>query len=344
MAEGQILSNVDLWEYSLQHPEKILDYSYFVDLDRLVIPSQNELHGGGHSKQKKNDLTTLEQEIIRVISEISELKDAQEMGNDSRSELIQKLKALMEKPSANLTTFRSFWPVLDMSHSVYSSLSDVEKREFLEVAVKEFISKRHSVYKNYGYSLSVLQVLADANAHKSQGATAAHKLSDIFESYSLKKAKSSNEFLSTNMSYALMEEGIRISDLKPMCKKLNIKFEWHEENQKKKPDFFLHLKNSVIYFGEAKHKKEGGGGQNDQIKEIIKFIGFSENREDFGYISFLDGIYFNTLIPNVQLTGKTKLNKGHRQSKEIRDSLTKNSSNYFVNTEGMKKFLKQKLK
>lgn len=344
MVEQVILSNIELWEYSLRHPEKILDYSYFIDLDRLVIPANNELHGSDSSQQKKNDLAKLEQKIIEVLSKISDLNEADDESVVARSQFIQELKVLMDTPSANLTTFRSFWPVLDMSHSVYSSLNENDKIEFLEVAAEEFIQKRHRVYKEHGYSLSVLQVLADANAHKSQGVTAANKLSEIFESYLLRKSRSPVDFLENEMSYALMEDGIHLADLKPMCKKLNIKFEWHEDNQKKKPDFFLHLKDSEMYFGEAKHKKEGGGGQNDQIKEIIKFIGFSENRKNFGYISFLDGIYFNTLIPDVQLSEKTRMNKGLRQSKEIRDSLAKSPSNYFLNTEGIKKFLKQKLK
>jgi hypothetical protein len=341
-SEGSVPLNVELWEYSLLNPEKILDANYFVDIDRLVIPSDAQLHG--FIKQKDSPQMSpaeLEKHVLQSIDLIasSMLKSEDEKTYD---QLLSKLKDLMSHPYANLTTFRSFWPVLDMSHSVYSKLEESQQMEFLNVAVREFIDKRHLVYKRHGYSIATLQVLSDVNAHKAQGTTASHKLARVFKSHNLTQAKSPSELIDNELTFGLMEEGISLADLDPMCKKIGIEFKWHEKNQNKKPDFFLHLNADEMYFGEAKHKKEQGGGQNDQVKEIIKFIKYSESRENFGYISFLDGIYFNSLIPDVTSV-KRRLNKGQTQSKEIRKALLFNSRNYFLNTEGLHQFLRIKL-
>lgn len=340
--KGSVPLNVELWEYSLQNPERILDANYFVDIDRLVIPSDAQLHGFNKNRHNSQispaELETLVLESIDLIAS-SIVKSEDEKTYD---QLLSKLKDLMSHPYANLTTFRSFWPVLDMSHSVYSKLEESQQMEFINVAVREFIDKRHLVYKKHGYSIATLQVLSDASAHKAQGTTASHKLARVFESHNLTQAKSPSDWIENELTFGLMEEGISLTDLVPMCRKIGIEFKWHQKNQNKKPDFFLHLHADEMYFGEAKHKKEQGGGQNDQIKEIIKFINYSERRKNFGYISFLDGIYFNSLIPDVTLV-KKRLNKGQTQSKEIKEALLSNSQNYFLNTEGMHQFLKRKL-
>ena len=332
--------NLELWEFSLGHPEQILDYHYFVDIEKIVIPENSNFHSNPQ-KLDMNSLASLEKKIVDVFRYLAKDNDLRIRGKDFISQM-QYLQKLMDSPSANLTTFRSFWPVLDMSYSVYKSLTSEQQIAFLQVAAIEFLEKRHKLYENHGYSLSTQQVLADTNAHKAQGTTAAKKLAKIFEEHGLSRAKNVDEFLSNQMTYALMEDSIKITDLSSMRKYLGIKFQWHDRNQKKKPDFFIHLRGDEFYFGEAKHKKEGGGGQNDQIKEIIKFIGFGEARANFGYISFLDGIYFNSLISNTESIQK-RFNKGQTQSKEIHDALKEFPNNYFLNTEGMKKFLTLKL-
>jgi hypothetical protein len=340
-SEAEKNLNVKLWEYSLSNPENILDTFYFVDINRIVIPHNVAFHKAPNSDDV-NDLAAIEISIIQIIKDIASNEEQKINDSEWYNKQITKIRRLMQNPSANLTTFRSFWPVLDMSFSVYSNLTEDQQLQFLYFAVREFIKNRHSLYESNGYSLNTLQILSDVNAHKAQGATAANKLGELFEHYSLSRASNVEQLLSRELTFALMEEAITISDLDHLCKQLGVKFEWHQSNQKKKPDFFLHLRSNEFYFGEAKHKKEGGGGQNDQIKEIIKFIGFTEKRQNFGYISFLDGIYFNSLISDTKGLDK-RLNKGQTQSKEIRDSLGENVNNYFLNTEGMKKFLEIKV-
>jgi hypothetical protein len=76
--------------------------------------------------------------------------------------------------------------------------------------------------------------------------------------------------------------------------------------------------------------------------ELISFIKFQEDRPKFGYISFLDGIYFNRLIVSEEKSGR-RPNKESKQSLEISQILHKNRANYFVNTKGINEFLRLKL-
>jgi len=94
-----------------------------------------------------------------------------------------------------------------------------------------------------------------------------------------------------------------------------------------------------IFIIEHKHMKEGGGGQDKQINEVIFFISFSENNSKIHYISFLDGIYFN-LFANKKYLKKGKI---VNQLKNIRQNLKRNKQNYFVNTNGFNKLLKELL-
>ena len=112
-------------------------------------------------------------------------------------------------------------------------------------------------------------------------------------------------------------------------------------------DFIINY-NKNFYICEAKHKKEGGGGQNDQMLELIDLISFSEKRKDFGYISFLVGLLFNKFsdihaeIEKRSATNK-KSNKIQNQYTSISANLSKNPNNYFLNTKGFELFLKSQV-
>lgn len=90
--------------------------------------------------------------------------------------------------------------------------------------------------------------------------------------------------------------------------------------------------NDRIFIVEHKHLKEGGGGQDKQLGEIIDLIKYKD--DNVSYISYMDGMYFNSLInpkPNVKISNSKK---------DIIKYLTENSENYFLNTHGFEKILK----
>jgi len=80
----------------------------------------------------------------------------------------------------------------------------------------------------------------------------------------------------------------------------------------------------------------GGGGQDKQNVEYIDLIKEKPPRNNYHFVSFLDGLYFNKLFINHKKD--TKLSN---QEKDIWLALKKNKNNYFINTAGFKKlFLK----
>ncbi len=83
---------------------------------------------------------------------------------------------------------------------------------------------------------------------------------------------------------------------------------------------------------EHKHMKESGGGQDKQMTEIIDFVSYNDN--GVGYISFLDGVYFNLLSDKNITSGKSFI-----QRSKIYKNLNNNKQNYFINTRGFVKFL-----
>lgn len=327
--------NIDLWNHSLEMGEEILDPHYFVAVENFVISDTSNFHG---EKANVTSAITVENKVNELISKI-----ADQINNNINyiihDKEIEELRNLMLSDFSNLTTFRSFWPVLDMNSSVFTSLNVIQQKEFLEQAAISFIKNRHGLYSSVGYSPISLQILSDANAHKGQGSMASNKLAKIFLMVGLIEAVNWTDFFNHSGTFALMGRSISDSELDLLCKKLNIDFEWRKGRQNKKPDFFLHI-GSEIYFGEAKHKKEGGGGQNDQVNEIIDFISFTEASQQFGYISFLDGVYFNKF--SEPMIGK-KINKTQNQKRKIEHLLALNTNNYFLNTAGIEKFLKVKL-
>ncbi len=93
-----------------------------------------------------------------------------------------------------------------------------------------------------------------------------------------------------------------------------------------------------IFIIEAKHIKESGGAQDKQITELINFIKYQENIKNptIHYVSFLDGIYFNKFIKEINgntNNNKCKKNKIQSQMNDIISHLKNNKSNFFVNTE-----------
>ena len=78
--------------------------------------------------------------------------------------------------------------------------------------------------------------------------------------------------------------------------------------------------------------KEGGGGQDKQVAELISLIEQQETSSKISYVAFLDGIYFNSFVHPTSPKAK-------EQVLQIRAALTKNPRNYFVNTYGLSTLL-----
>jgi len=320
------INNLKLFEFSLNNPEPIID-EFYLKNGNLII-----------SKDAKNP-TDLMKRNFDLLESISAYNFAKKNKNKAIiNKAIEKILKIVKNKNINYSEFVSFWPVIDISYSLFNKMSPAEQLEIIKHVVDKYIELRHDLYSSYGYSPTTLQVGKDAKAHKESGNLGIYKVSKILDKAGYKKANEETleKFIALGDKKYIEADKKGKKLFKSLLVSHKIKFSWSNNKEQKMPDFLIKYKNN-IFIVEHKHMKEGGGGQDKQINEVISFIGFSENNPKFHYISFLDGLYFN-LFAN-----KKYLNKGKilNQLTNIKRNLKQNSQNYFVNTAGFKKLIKE---
>lgn len=335
--DASVQHNLGLWHYSLDHPELAFGDPYYLLAGSIAIPESPD--------QPNTALVALERAVIDLLDQLMEISD---LSSDKAESLLDDLVNALEAPRANHLTFLSFWKQMDMNYSVFTNLTAVEKKAFLHLVVPIYLQKRHAIYRSHGYSAVTLQAALDNAGHKQSGNLANVKLEALCSEFGLQKANSLAQLQDQEFSFCI-GKGISKAHMATFKDALGIRFPWSDQYVGKKPDFVLHLRAEEFYIGEAKHKKESGGGQNGQIAELIDLVRQTESRPAFGYISFLDGIQFNQFITMHHLaleataTSAALPNKEMKQYEEITSALETNPGNYFLNTAGFKEFLTQRL-
>ncbi len=318
------INNLKLFEYSLNNPEPIIDESYLKN-GNLII-SKNP--------KKPTDLMNKNIDLLESISAYSFAKKTKSLTTARKA--LKKISKIIKTKDINYSEFVSFWSVVDISYSIFNKMNDKEQLKILKNITEKYIELRHGLYSIYGYTPTTLQASKDAKAHKENGSLGIYKVSKILDSSGFKKANNSSIKKFTSGKKKYIESDKKGKNLfKELLKYYSINFKWSSKKENKMPDFLIRQGNN-IYIVEHKHMKEGGGGQDKQINEVISLISFSEKNPKIHYASFLDGIYFN-LFAN-----KKYLNKGKilNQLSNIKSNLKNNKQNYFVNTAGFKKLLK----
>lgn len=318
------IDNIKLLEFSFENPEPIIDEFYLKNGNLIIAENPKEL-------------TDLMKQNLNLLESISAYNFAKKNKNQvTAKKAIETIFKIIKSKNINYSEFVSFWPVVDISYSVFSKMNDDEKMKILKIIIEKYIELRHNLYSTYGYTPTTLQVGKDAKAHKESGSLGINKVSKILDSFGFNKANSETveDFTKGDKKYIETDKkGKKL--FKELLIHYKIKFSWSAEKEEKMPDLLIRYRDN-IFIVEHKHMKEGGGGQNKQINEIISLIGFSESDKKIHFISFLDGTYFNLFTDNKYLT-KGKILK---QINGIRDSLKINKQNYFVNTAGFKELFK----
>ncbi len=319
------VNNIKLLNISLKSPEPIID-EFYIKSGNIII-----------SNNPKNP-TELMKKNNALLESISAYNFAKNNKNKAMIEkATEKILEIVKNKNINYSEFVSFWPVVDISYSLFSKLNNKDQFEIIRNIADKYIELRHCIYLSYGYSPTTLQVGKDAKAHKESGSLGLNKVAKILDQAGYQKA---NHFLLEDFicqgSKKYIESDKKGKRLfKDLLKCYKIKFSWSKSKEQKMPDFLIRS-GKDIFIVEHKHMKEGGGGQDKQINEVISFISFSENNPNMHYVSFLDGIYFNLF------TNKKYLIKGKifNQLNNITKNLKQNPQNYFVNTKGFMELIK----
>lgn len=305
-------SNKKIFEYSVAHPEVTSDPFY--RNEKIVIPP---------TPFEENELVRANRDLIEQITayKVARAQNGQEM----QQSIIERIQEILSSPQMNVSEFVTFWATMDLTYSGYSILKN--KEEFLRAAVEEYIDKRHDMYIAHGYSATTMQVRQDSFAHKGSGTKALYKLSSLFERHGFSKATTLDELLASDRAY-IFPDGVDARVFDELLVNKGLQFDWSRLHQGKRPDAAFYI-GSDLFLLEHKHKKEGGGGQNGQLSEIISFIQSTEHDESIHFVSFLDGIYFNELVNVASVKSKV-----FRQLEQIKQALETHERNYFLNTEG----------
>jgi len=318
-----IENNLNLFEYSLDNREPFID-DYYLKSGNLLI---------SEDPQKPTELMRTNAALIEAITAYNFVKK-----HGNKAAVLDALEAVLiavKSRNINYSEFVSFWPVVDISHSIFIKMNHKEQLETLENIVEKYIELRHPYYLAYGYSSTTLQVGKDAKAHKESGGLGVHKVAAILNTVGFKHvdADSVEDFIGAGDKKYIEADKKGKKLFKKLLTAYDIRFLWSNKKEKKLPDVLIKFKDH-IFIVEHKHMKESGGGQDKQINEIISLISFQEKNPKIHYISFLDGIYFN-------LFAKKDMNNGKilTQLKNIKKYLDMNPQNYFVNTAGFKKLI-----
>lgn len=308
------------FKYSLEHKETLLDKYYFCD-EVILTNESNELR---INAKKLSDLINeyaLQKEFYK-----NKHQDMPEIELDS---YLNEIMNILDLDNMNLTAFAQSFAIFDASFSMYDGLSKKEKIYFLSQILDAFVSTRMKLYEEIGDGY--LQILYDSHAHKRMGSFGWRKTASQLSAVGYKQIYDINL---KNKQFFIPDQVKKDKYLKFLHTN-DIKCRWTKSKQNKMPDAVFMVDN-VIYIVEHKHIKEGGGGQDKQLTEILDLI--SQNEDNVSYISYMDGLYFNELI-NPKQTVKIATTRD-----DIDNALDLNPKNYFVNTQGFEKILKDLLK
>lgn len=311
-----MLDNLEYFEYSLAHKELLLDKYYFSD--EIIIDN--------HSSPLFANCLELDETISNYANR-KRYYDClhQDFPDAELDVIINKIIKLLEEEYMNLTAFAQSFSLFDSSFSSYSSLNKREKSYFIKEILDAFISKRFDLYSKVGYGY--LQVLYDSHAHKRMSSAGAKKVASQLNYNNFVQVHNTSI---KNRQFFLPDQ-VKKENYLQFLKDNSIDCAWTKNKQDKMPDAVFKYDNK-FYFVEHKHLKEGGGGQDKQLTEIVDLIQYGE--PGITFISYMDGMYFNSLI-NPRPTTKMYTTK-----KDIVKYLTTNKENYFLNTSGFEKFLK----
>lgn len=236
------------------------------------------------------------------------------------------------------TEFVAYFKCLGISHSVYCREKNTQQRLILlREILQRYCKNRKERYDQLGYTHVIQQALYDSVVSRKQGTAGIQKLRQIIEQVEqelqvkIQKAATVNEL--TKLEYGFYP--ISPEAFEELREEFGITYEFGQEKQAKIPDLVIKIKDRLLIL-EAKHIKESGSAQNNQIDELIKFISQKE-KELISYVAFLDGRYFN------KFRDTSPADKVRRQREEIENALQDYPNNYFVNTAGLRKLLEDLL-
>ena len=317
------MTNIELFKFSGQHPEPIIDPYY--NRDKVVIPP---------TVDQTNNLVEKNARLIELISVFSYFSEQGKAKDhpDVRNLIDDVITILKETDGINLSPFSQFFMVYNSSHNSFIGYAIEEQREFIYEMLKLYGKERHKMYLSHGYTNSILQVVCDNYSHKRNSKTTIVKICDILERVGFVHNHDGRELLSRRF-YFLPDKGDKDTFI-AFKQRHGVVLESAQNEQDKLPDMVFFI-GGEYFIVEMKSMKGSGGGQDKQLTEVINFIRYAETDEHIHYITYLDGEYSNLLH-----SGTTQP-KIRRQYDDALACLRNHPGNYFLNTAGFEEFVRE---
>jgi RNAse (barnase) inhibitor barstar len=341
------MRNIDYWRYSLNNPEpEGLEEEPYIH-DEYIVDDSNYLTQVNRLRDLLTTYCTLSRLIEREPSctheELGILAATADTPSENPRDIYQLVLNEIDWLLKNVeniqhTEFVAYFKCLGISHSVYCREKNTQQRLILlREILQRYCKNRKERYDQLGYTHVIQQALYDSVVSRKQGTAGIQKLRQIIEQVEqelqvkIQKAATVNEL--TKLEYGFYP--ISPEAFEELREEFGITYEFGQEKQAKIPDLVIKIKDRLLIL-EAKHIKESGSAQNNQIDELIKFISQKE-KELISYVAFLDGRYFN------KFRDTSPADKVRRQREEIENALQDYPNNYFVNTAGLRKLLEDLL-
>jgi len=341
------MRNIDYWRYSLDNPEpEGLEEEPYIH-DEYIVDDSNYLTQVNRLRDLLTTYCTLSRLIEREPSctheELGVLAATADTPSENPRDIYQLVLNEIDWLLKNVeniqhTEFVAYFKCLGISHSDYCREENTQQRLILlREILQRYCKNRKERYDQLGYTHVIQQALYDSVVSRKQGTAGIQKLRQIIEQVEqelqvkIQKAATVNEL--TKLEYGFYP--ISPEAFEELREEFGITYEFGQEKQAKIPDLVIKIKDRLLIL-EAKHIKESGSAQNNQIDELIKFISQKE-KELISYVAFLDGRYFN------KFRDTSPADKVRRQREEIENALQDYPNNYFVNTAGLRKLLEDLL-
>ena len=302
--------NKELFEYSINNKEDIVDYEYaFIERNPELSIYVEKI------KQLKKNLIT--------ISTLEKKFKNDDKKNIYVNAIIKNIQSDWNE-YINSSEFGCFVNACDNTRDTV-----VKDFESLKVIISLYIDHRDIDLLTPN---NWVQAILDGNSSRRKGGSATNKLTKKLKKYNYIEVQDWDELINNKLSFGVCTTGK--FNLKILRDNLNIRIE--TKSQEKNLDFVI-KHNENYFLLEAKHINVSGGAQDKQIKELIGLISLTENNKKVSYLSFMDGKYSNKLLLHNQ---SKRSKKKYNQLKEINININK-TNNFWLNTKGFDKFLEK---
>ncbi len=309
-------SNLHYFEMAVNHTEQLIDPNYHLAIEKKIIPV---------SKEVKNDLTRSNEKVVQYITTIHTLMQDLNRSIESEEvvELIRKIIYELATKGMNCSAFCQYFNVHNMNYSLFDKKTEAEKIQIIQFIIQHYIADRHSMYLSHGYSDIVFQVMCDNYSHKRKGSYGANKIATTLKSKGLVDLAEEQNQDFARESYFLLADKTGKKLFKQFAKSNGISLSETGRNTEKFPDALIKI-GSDFYIVEQKNMKEDGGGQDKQAREITDFIYREPEFRGLHYVTYMDGVYFNSLNEHASA-------KKRQQYDDVVQALNHFEMNYFVN-------------